>query len=71
VYATLCSLATFTRGAINARVLENDNFGVYIEQEPYVRDLLDAYMGAKFSRVLELLERFSVCFNTNILLIPF
>jgi COP9 signalosome complex subunit 1 len=61
IYGTLCSLASFTRGAIKARVLDNDHFGVYIEQEPYIRDLIDAYMGSKFSRVLELLERFSVC----------
>lgn len=35
-------------------------FGVYIEQEPYIRDLLDAYMSSKFKTVLELLEKFSV-----------
>ncbi|OBZ76758.1 COP9 signalosome complex subunit 1b, partial [Grifola frondosa] len=43
IYGSLCALATFTRSAIRAQVLENDNFGVYIEQEPYIRELIDSY----------------------------
>jgi hypothetical protein len=41
-------------------VLENNDFGVYIEQEPYVRELLDAYMASKFKAVLALLDKYSV-----------
>jgi COP9 signalosome complex subunit 1 len=41
-------------------VLENSIFGVYIEQEPYVRELIEAYMGSNFKSVLELLSRYSV-----------
>ncbi|GBE83515.1 G protein pathway suppressor 1 [Sparassis latifolia] len=59
IYATLCVLATFTRGAIRAQVLDNDNFGVYIEQEPYVRELIEAYMGNRFKAVLEILDRYT------------
>lgn len=61
IYGALSALACFTRNALKARVLDNDTFGVYIEQEPYVRELLDAYMASKFKTVLELLEKFSVC----------
>jgi len=40
-------------------VLDNAEFGVFVEQEPYVRELLDAYMGSRFKDVLSLLDRFS------------
>ena len=60
IYATLCALATFPRPAIRSAVLENDTFGLYIEQEPYVRELLEAYMNNRFKTVLETLERYSV-----------
>ncbi|PAV18220.1 G pathway suppressor 1 [Pyrrhoderma noxium] len=59
VYGTLCALATLSRGAITAQVIQNDVFAVYLEQEPYVRDLVSAYMGSKFKTVLDLLERYS------------
>ena len=41
-------------------MLENDNFGMYIEQEPYVRELIEAYINNRFKTVLEILERYSV-----------
>ena len=60
IYATLCALATFTRGQIRAQVFDNDNFGLYIEQEPYVPELIEAYINNRFKTVLEILERYSV-----------
>ena len=60
IYATLWALATFPRTMIRAQLLDNDNFGMYIEQEPYVRELLEAYMNNRFKTVLETLERYSV-----------
>ncbi|KAH9929081.1 PCI-domain-containing protein [Epithele typhae] len=59
IYATMCALATFTRGAIRAQILDNDNFGLYIEQEPYVRELIEAYLTNRFKTMLDLLERYS------------
>lgn len=59
VYATMCSLAGLSRSAIKVSLLENDTFGFYLQQEPYVRELLDAYMASKFKLVLELLEKYS------------
>ena len=35
-------------------------FGAYVEQEPYVRELIEAYMASKFKVVLEVLGRYSV-----------
>lgn len=60
IYATLCALATFSRNQIRTQVLENDTFGLYIEQEPYVRELIEAYTNNRFKTVLETLERYSV-----------
>ncbi|KAK7683842.1 hypothetical protein QCA50_013218 [Cerrena zonata] len=68
IYGTLCALATYSRSAIKTAVLENDNFGVYIEQEPYVRELIEAYMSNKFKVVLETLEKFSTRHYTDIYL---
>ena len=60
IYGTLCALACLPRSAIRTSLLENSTFGVYIEQEPHIREMIDAYMSSKFKTVLELLERYSV-----------
>jgi len=39
--------------------VESDAFAYYLEQEPYIREILDAYMSSKFKTVLDLLERYS------------
>ncbi|EJD01854.1 uncharacterized protein FOMMEDRAFT_87024 [Fomitiporia mediterranea MF3/22] len=59
IYGTLCALATMSRGAITAQLLDSETFANYLEYEPYVRELVNAYMGSKFRNVLELLERYS------------
>ncbi|KAF8953325.1 26S proteasome, regulatory subunit Rpn7, partial [Flammula alnicola] len=42
IYGTLCALATFPRSSIKGKILENSVFGAYIEQEPYIRELIEA-----------------------------
>lgn len=66
----LCALATYPRTAIKAQVLDNDGFGIYIEQEPYVRELVEAYMASKFSTVLELLDRYQPRHLLDVYLAP-
>lgn len=68
IYGTLCALACLPRSAIQANLLGNAPFGFCIEQEPHIRDMIDAYMSSKFKTVLELLERYSVrtCFTLSI-----
>jgi hypothetical protein len=61
IYTTLCALATFPRASIKTRLLENTNFTLYMEHEPYIRDLIQAYMNSNFKVVLEILNRYSVC----------
>ncbi|KAJ3498717.1 hypothetical protein NLJ89_g10181 [Agrocybe chaxingu] len=70
IYGTLCALATFQRSAVKSRILENSLFGVYIEQEPYVRELIESYMNSNFKNVLELLERYSTRHYADIHLSP-
>ncbi len=53
-------MASLSRSAFKAQVIDNPSFGVYIEQEPYLRELIEAYMASKFQTVLEILQRFSV-----------
>ncbi|KIK91164.1 hypothetical protein PAXRUDRAFT_150114 [Paxillus rubicundulus Ve08.2h10] len=59
IYGTLCALASLSRSAIKAQLLGNSVFSVYIEQEPYIRDLIQAYMSSDFKTTLELLSRYS------------
>jgi COP9 signalosome complex subunit 1 len=56
----LCALASLPRSALKTQILENSTFGVYVEQEPYVRELVEAYLSSNFKTVLELLNRYSV-----------
>ncbi|KAF8801237.1 PCI-domain-containing protein [Phlegmacium glaucopus] len=70
IYGTLCALATFQRSAIKSRILENSIFGSYIEQEPYMRELIEAYMNSNFKVVLELLSRYSTRHCIDIHLSP-
>ncbi|KAH9854527.1 G protein pathway suppressor 1 [Lenzites betulinus] len=70
IYAILCALATFTRPAIRTHILDNDNFGMYIEQEPYVRELVESYMSNRFKNVLDILERYSTRHSVDIHLLP-
>ncbi|KAJ6590942.1 26S proteasome subunit RPN7-domain-containing protein [Mycena vulgaris] len=59
IYGVLCALASLPRSALKTQILENSTFGVYVEQEPYVRELVEAYLSSNFKTVLELLNRYS------------
>lgn len=74
IYGVLCALATLPRSTLVTRLglsvpgsgkggsssSEPPPFAYYLEQEQYVRELVDAYVGSKFKTVLLLLERHSV-----------
>ncbi|KAF8336548.1 26S proteasome subunit RPN7-domain-containing protein [Cantharellus anzutake] len=59
IFGVLCALASMSRNAIKVNYCENENFGIFYEQEPYIGEMLDAFMANKFKTVLELLERYS------------
>ena len=60
IYGALSALAGMSRGALKTQLEGSKHFGDCLEQEPYVRELLNAYMGSNFKTVLELLTRYSV-----------
>ena len=49
-----------SRGTLKTQLESSKHFGDYLEQEPYVRELLNAYMSSNFKTVLDLLTRYSV-----------
>lgn len=56
IYAALCSLATMDRAALKTQVMENSKFRGFLEHEPYVRELLEAFSSAQFKKVGEILD---------------
>src|ERR1700733_2315984 len=60
MYGTLCALASMSRNSIKVNYHESDTFSYFLEQEPYTRELLSAYMNNKFKTVLDILEKQSV-----------
>jgi len=57
ILGVLCSLASLPRSAIKVAVVDSETFSMFIEQEPYIREILDAYISSKFRLVLDILER--------------
>ncbi|EUC61439.1 COP9 signalosome complex subunit 1 [Rhizoctonia solani AG-3 Rhs1AP] len=70
IYGTLAALATLSRSQIKASVVESDTFTYFIEQEPYIREIIDAYTANNFKVVLELLDRHSSRHALDIVLAP-
>ncbi|PWN47457.1 hypothetical protein IE53DRAFT_390412 [Violaceomyces palustris] len=58
IYVTLCSLASMDRPALKASVLDRQSFRSILEQETHAREILDAFAGAEFKRVGEILDRY-------------
>lgn len=57
IYVALCSMATMERPALKTQVMESTKFRGFIEHEPYVRELLEAFCSAQFKRVGEILDQ--------------
>ncbi|KAI6019127.1 26S proteasome subunit RPN7-domain-containing protein [Pisolithus marmoratus] len=70
IYGALCALASLSRSFVKAQLVDNPTFATYIEQEPYVRELVQAYMASDFKKVLDILSRNSIRHNTDIHLSP-
>ncbi|KAG5641499.1 hypothetical protein DXG03_005084 [Asterophora parasitica] len=70
VYGTLCALSSLPRSALRTQLLGNPVFGVYLEQEPYIREVIEAYMASDFKTVLDILSRYSTRHVLDIHLAP-
>ncbi|KAI9654701.1 MAG: hypothetical protein M1831_005288 [Alyxoria varia] len=56
VYGALCALATYDRHTLQSRVLESQNFRSFLELESHLRRAIAAFVGAKYTEVLNILE---------------
>ncbi|KAJ9474925.1 PCI domain-containing protein [Pseudozyma hubeiensis] len=57
IYVALCSLATMDRASLKTKVMDDPNFRGYLEYEPHVRELLEAFGSAQFKKVGEILDQ--------------
>lgn len=60
MYGALCALATLRRSALKSEVLENETFRVFLEEDTYVRDIVEAFVNGRYKQALDLLEMHSV-----------
>ncbi|TNY17485.1 26S proteasome subunit RPN7-domain-containing protein [Rhodotorula diobovata] len=65
LYATLTSLACFTRSALKTRVLENPGLRPFLDLEPYLRDIVRAFYDSRFKVGLELLHKHEARFHLD------
>ncbi|KAF9078640.1 G protein pathway suppressor 1 [Rhodocollybia butyracea] len=70
IYGSVCALASLSRSGFKAQVLENLSFSVYIEQEPHVREMIEAYMASNFKGVLETLGKYNTRHTIDLHLYP-
>lgn len=59
IYGGLCALAAFDRATLRTKVMTNSAFKSYLELEPRVRDMIDAFYDAKYTACLSLLQNYS------------
>ncbi|CED83824.1 Protein arginine N-methyltransferase CARM1 [Phaffia rhodozyma] len=59
ICGSLCALASLRRLALKSELLLNDDFRAYVDEEGYVRDLVDAFVDGKYKDCLSLLEKYS------------
>jgi len=59
-YGSLCALATFDRIALRTKILQNSDFKQYLEQEPTMREIIEAFYNSNYKICLETLDRIKV-----------
>lgn len=57
-YGTLCALATYSRSDLKSSVLDSPSFRQFLELEPHLRRAVNAFVGAKYTTVLETLDAY-------------
>ncbi|CDS09852.1 hypothetical protein LRAMOSA02529 [Lichtheimia ramosa] len=70
VYGGLCALASYDRQELKTKVLSNSSFKSYLELEPQIREMIDAFYHAKYSVCLELLESYRNDYLLDMYLAP-
>lgn len=60
LYGVICALATFPRPALKSEVVDCLQFRGFMDHEPHVREMLDAFWNCDYKRVLHGLETHKV-----------
>jgi len=56
IYGGLCALTSFDRTELKRKVIENTKFKTYLELEPQILDLINAFYNSKYITMLEILD---------------
>jgi len=56
IYGGICALISFDRKELKNKVIENTKFKTYLELEPQILDLINAYYNSKYITMIEILD---------------
>jgi len=56
IYGGICALISFNREELKNKIIENTKFKTYLELEPQILDLINAYYNSKYINMLEILD---------------
>lgn len=60
VYGGLCALASFDREQLRTKTVQNPAFKAYVEHEPQIQEMIDAFYSSKYTTCLQLLDAYKV-----------
>ncbi|ORY94140.1 26S proteasome subunit RPN7-domain-containing protein [Syncephalastrum racemosum] len=58
IYGGLCALASFDRHELRTKLMTNSAFKSYLELEPQIRDMIEAFYTSKYAQCLSLLKNY-------------
>ncbi|OUM59264.1 hypothetical protein PIROE2DRAFT_15233 [Piromyces sp. E2] len=66
IYGGLCALISFNRTELKNKVIENTKFKTYLELEPQILDLIQAFYNSKYITMLEILDNIKPTLSLDI-----
>ncbi|KAL7957731.1 PCI domain-containing protein [Trichoderma compactum] len=70
IYGGLLALATMDRKALQARILDNQSFRMFLEHEPHIRKAISLFVNGRYSNCLAILESVRADYLLDIYLQP-
>lgn len=70
IYGGLLALATMDRKALQARILDNQSFRMFLEHEPHIRKAISLFVNGRYSNCLTILEGVKADYLLDIYLQP-
>src|SRR5690606_126476 len=68
IYGGLCALATMDRDSLKTQVIENSSFRAFLDLEPHILRAINAFVSAKYSTCLQILEDYKTDYLLDIYL---